>query len=114
MAVVGLLLFLLSACASYKTQYAEEPSGSIESMTAKEGTEVFYLLGDAGDAGSPKGNQVLHALKSMVRDQDTKTDHLIFLGDNVYDHGMGGVEYSDKRKDAERGKCKQEKKSQHD
>jgi len=102
MAAMGLLLILLSACASYKTQYAQSPGALIKPIPAKDGTEVFYLLGDAGNAGSPKGNLVLNAFRDLTRDQNTKDAHLVFLGDNVYDKGMGGEEGSALRADAQR------------
>lgn len=102
MALCGLLLLVLSACASYQTQYAETPPSIDDYPDERDGTEVFYLLGDGGNAGDAQGNRVLEAFKEMVKDTDTKQQHLVFLGDNVYDHGMGGKPGSDKRLDAQR------------
>ncbi|MXV38048.1 phosphoesterase [Flavobacteriaceae bacterium Ap0902] len=90
-----ILSILFSGCATYTTQYAENeenykiPSSSI-------GVEhSFYLIGDAG----VKETQgiVLNDVLEASKDADEHHSTLIFLGDNIYWHGMPPKDHPDRK-----------------
>lgn len=100
-ALCSLSLYLLLGCASYQTQYA---TGYPETDPVPDNAQieqVFYLLGDAGDSGTGGSNALMDAFRDWVRPLDTRNDYLIYLGDNIYERGMGGDPNSVVRADAE-------------
>ncbi|KJD31589.1 phosphoesterase [Tamlana nanhaiensis] len=80
-----LIITLLSACATYKTQYNTEPiSGTINEANI---AHSFYLIGDAGN--SPIGTKIkaLSAFQETLK-AASKQSTALFLGDNIYPKGM--------------------------
>lgn len=79
-------IILLSSCASYKAQYREE----ILPVFPQDETidKTFYLIGDAGKSPIGGKSDGLLALEQHIKNQDTNSSHLIFLGDNIYPVGM--------------------------
>lgn len=97
----ALSIYLLVGCASYQTQYATGDPVKDPLPEDAQVEQVFYLLGDAGNAGTGGSNSVMDAFKDWVTPLDTQNDYLIYLGDNIYEQGMGGDPNSAIRKDAE-------------
>lgn len=94
-----LVVWILSACATYKRHYAsgskswknDVPSDSLRL------THTMYLVGDAGDATPEAMPPVLTYLNSVLP-AESKNSSIIFLGDNIYEYGMPPKEDSVKRK----------------
>ncbi|WP_228850438.1 metallophosphoesterase [Aegicerativicinus sediminis] len=82
------LIFLISACATYKPQYASEDFKEIEFPEKKEINRTFYLIGDAGVSPMDGMSEGLMAFKKYIEGRGTKDDYAIFLGDNIYPEGM--------------------------
>ncbi|MDC8004604.1 metallophosphoesterase [Aureisphaera galaxeae] len=81
------LIFLLSSCATYKTKIAKE-ANNMAPNDAKEVAHTFYLIGDAGNAEMGSSTWSLLSFQEHIQGKDTSKDHLIFLGDNIYEKGM--------------------------
>ncbi len=82
-----LALFIVS-CATYKPKYKSEMTPQNDTSSEKEIETRFYLLGDAGVANSEKGGEAIKAFQKLIANDDTKDDYAIFLGDNIYPHGL--------------------------
>ena len=80
-----LVILLLNACATYKTQYKEANTNS--KFPDKEIAHSFYLIGDGGN--SPLGSQS-EAIEHFKKELSTasKQSTVLFLGDNIYPKGM--------------------------
>ncbi|MDU8885132.1 metallophosphoesterase [Yeosuana sp. MJ-SS3] len=80
------VLLLITACATYKPQY---DANYVQENFPYDKTikHSFYLIGDGGN--SPLGEQT-GTLKMLEADLKTASKHstLLFLGDNIYPHGM--------------------------
>jgi hypothetical protein len=100
--LAGLLIAGLSSCAGYKTRYSRE--GSQWSASAPdpklELKHTMYLIGDAGNDSPENRAPVLEYLKAKLA-TETKNSSVIFLGDNIYEHGMPPSEDSVDRDVAE-------------
>ena len=85
--LILIICFLLSNCASYKTQYKSEVSKMPE-LPSKAINRTFYLIGDAGK--SPMGDLSLglKAFKQHISNKNTENDFAVFLGDNIYPAGL--------------------------
>lgn len=86
-----LLFIVLSicSCATHKTQYGKG-SGAVtrtDSILGKKITHRFFLIGDAGYATSPKSQQLLSVINDKLKQSGENTT-LLYLGDNIYPHGM--------------------------
>lgn len=81
-----LLTILLASCATFKEQVDKQ---SIQELTAtkSELAHRFYLIGDAGNAKLNKNTLPLASIKKKLSDEN-KNATIIFLGDNVYQHGL--------------------------
>ncbi|GGX25358.1 metallophosphoesterase [Aquimarina muelleri] len=77
---------LLSSCATYSPKYKVENFDS--TLPDKEIEKRFYLIGDAGYAKINESTKGLSILKNFLDKTKTENDHLIFLGDNIYQKGM--------------------------
>ncbi|MEO1009744.1 MAG: metallophosphoesterase [Bacteroidota bacterium] len=84
--LVPLVFLLCHSCATYETKYLED-KGSASSGMAKEISNTFYLIGDAGL--SPEGGMspALRTFKDRL-DNAPENSTAIFLGDNIYPAGM--------------------------
>ena len=79
---------LLAACAAYKPQYADgQQSWKSLSLPNKSLQHQVFLIGDAGGTG--KGEPV-ETLKIIGKELQTagKNSTVLFLGDNIYPHGL--------------------------
>ncbi len=93
------LLVFLSACATYEAQYKDEGLKQ-NKAPQKEIEKRFYLIGDAGKSPMNGMSNALSAFHKHVEDKNTKEDHVIFLGDNIYPSGLPKKDHKD-RKEAE-------------
>ena len=80
-------ILCLHACATYKAQYKEETDKN-DTYPEKEVERTFYLIGDAGL--SPMGGMsfALSAFNQYIQNKNTERDYVLFLGDNIYPHGL--------------------------
>ncbi|AZQ44262.1 metallophosphoesterase [Nonlabens ponticola] len=81
-------VFIISSCASYKAQYKEGEESFKPSINDDDIVKSFYLIGDVGKSPIGGKSDGLLALEAYMKGKDTKNDHLIFLGDNIYPTGM--------------------------
>ena len=81
-----IIVFSLSACATYKPQLSSEVS-SQEFPNEKEIEHSFYLIGDGGNSPIGTKTEALREFKSQL-EKVTKNSTAIFLGDNIYPSGM--------------------------
>jgi hypothetical protein len=95
-------LAILSSCASYKTQYAPQAAQwqSQESPSDSKLKHTMYLIGDAGNDSPEHPALVLEYLKTKLA-TESKNSSALFMGDNIYEHGMPPSEDSARRKVAE-------------
>lgn len=78
-------MFLLNACATYKTQIKN--TGVNTQFPDKEIEHSFYLIGDAGNSVIGTSSIALQSFKkklSLAKENSTA----IFLGDNIYEKGL--------------------------
>jgi len=80
-----LLIFLLSACATYQTQI-KNPSISIKFLD-QDISHTFYLIGDAGNSPLGQASEALQAFKTDLS-RASSNSTAIFLGDNIYQKGL--------------------------
>lgn len=84
---VTISILLLSACATYAPQYADEKHNNAQ-FPNKERDKTFYLVGDAGKSPMGGMSDALTAFNIYLKDKNTKGDYAIFLGDNIYPAGL--------------------------
>jgi hypothetical protein len=102
-ALILFSIILLSACASYRDQYAKEsrnweqrsPSPSLKLQ------HTMYLVGDAGKPTLDGSTAVLRYLKTKL-DNESKNSSILYLGDNIYEYGMPPKEDAENRPQGER------------
>lgn len=80
-----LFVFLMSSCATYQLQVNEEAVKPVENT--KSIAHSFYLIGDAGNSPIGTKTQALQDFEIALK-QASKNSTAIFLGDNIYPHGM--------------------------
>ena len=83
--IAGLLI--VSACATYKPQYAETPISPEQVSGEKTIEQTFYLIGDAGNAQMGASTPALKGFKQVL-DTASQSSYALFLGDNIYPDGM--------------------------
>ncbi|SKB92808.1 metallophosphoesterase [Dyadobacter psychrophilus] len=90
------------SCASYKTQFSKESAAWERDSPASELVlkHTMYLIGDAGNDSPENRAPVLEYLKTKL-ETESKNSSALFLGDNIYEHGMPPSEDSADRKVAE-------------
>ena len=79
------IIIILNACATFKTQYKGVNTNS--PFPDKEIAHSFYLIGDAGISGMPESSQAIKAFKTELA-KASKNSTVIFLGDNIYPKGL--------------------------
>jgi hypothetical protein len=96
------VLFVASSCASYKQQYSKEARNWEQSTpsSSKVLKHTMYLIGDAGNDSPETPAPVLQYLKTKLASEPEGSSAL-FMGDNIYEHGMPPKEDSLNRKVAE-------------
>jgi len=81
-----LLTVLLVSCATYQEQVDKKIVQNL-SKPESELSHRFYLIGDAGNASLNESTLPLASLKKrLVGESENAT--VVFLGDNVYQHGL--------------------------
>lgn len=85
-----LLLILISGCASHKSQIDDEGwNGTLDASNNNKKLEKrILLIGDAGNAEIDSTTLGLKALSSFIAENNSDKDHLLFLGDNIYEKGF--------------------------
>ncbi|QMU65668.1 MAG: phosphoesterase [Flavobacteriaceae bacterium] len=83
--VYSIPILLISACATYKTQFAK--SNIVTPNVSKKIAYTFYLIGDAGNADINSSTKALEKLRKEMNRTD-KNATLLFLGDNIYPSGV--------------------------
>lgn len=86
--ITTLIISLLTACASYNTQYSKtEKDWETLELPNKSLQHQVFLVGDAG--GNSKGQpvQTLRILEQKLK-QAGENSSILFLGDNIYPHGL--------------------------
>jgi len=81
-----LLILLFTSCATYKAKY-DDSNGTADTLTTKEISHTFYLIGDAGLSPMGELNPALKIFKHRL-EQANKNSTAIFLGDNIYPAGL--------------------------
>jgi len=83
-----LAISLLASCASYKTQYSKEEKGwKSLSLPNKPLQHQTFLIGDAGGDKNGKPVETLKIIERKLQ-QAGENSSVIFLGDNIYPHGL--------------------------
>ena len=97
--IAALTLLLLSSCANYKLNIAQDALNNTDIATDGEIAHTMYLIGDAGNA--KKGEKLPPALALLKEKLEAASENssVIFLGDNLYPDGM-----APKREKEERAK----------
>jgi hypothetical protein len=99
--LIIIFLFFWS-CAGYQTRYAKE-ARHWQSETPDPKLvlkHTMYLIGDAGNDSPEHPAPVLEYLKIKLA-EEPKNSSALFMGDNIYEHGMPPAEDSARRKVAE-------------
>ena len=96
------IVLLVSSCASYKPKYGKETGApsKTDSLDGKTLNHRFFLVGDAGYATHPNSKQLLSVINNKLKSSGKNTT-LLYLGDNIYPHGMPPAEQTEDRKEAE-------------
>ncbi len=82
---LALVLFLLSACATYAPQYKSAKQNI--SMPEKEIQHSFYLIGDGGNSPLGESSKTLKSFKEDLN-KASQNSTALFLGDNIYENGL--------------------------
>ncbi|WP_290842098.1 metallophosphoesterase [Flavobacterium sp.] len=90
MRVIAILgsFFLIQSCATHKAQFGSESGKTQQEFSdASQIDHDFFLIGDAGNWTGTETPEVLALLSEKLKKADTSST-LIFLGDNIYPHGL--------------------------
>ncbi len=83
-----LVVSILTSCASYKTQYSQEVKDwESYQLPNKPLQHQSFLIGDAGGDKNGKPVATLKIIEKKLR-QAGENSSVIFLGDNIYPHGL--------------------------
>jgi len=99
---VLICLLLLSSCATYKLNIADEVSDWEEKTPSNESaiSHTMFLIGDGGNAELNKKLELTDILKSELAQYDENSS-IIYLGDNIYPVGMPSKQKKEERTLAE-------------
>lgn len=81
-----LLAILLASCATFNEQVDKQVNQQLTETTS-ELSHRFYLIGDAGNASLNETTLPLLSLQKQLQEAP-KQSSVLFLGDNVYQHGI--------------------------
>jgi len=81
-----LLFVLLVSCATYQEQVDKKINQSLPE-TQGELSHRFYFIGDAGNANLNESTLPLVSLSTRLQEEG-KDATVLFLGDNIYQHGL--------------------------
>ncbi|MBT8321372.1 MAG: metallophosphoesterase, partial [Eudoraea sp.] len=79
------LIYLVVGCATYKPQY-KKPT-TVSKYPDKAIEHSFYLVGDAGNSPMGEKSPALTGLEKII-DRAPSNSTLLYLGDNIYPHGL--------------------------
>lgn len=83
-----ILISLLISCASYKPQYAHnETDEQYPNLPSKPLQHQVFLIGDGGGTEAGKPVKTLEIIGKDLQ-KATKNSTVLFLGDNIYPHGL--------------------------
>ena len=92
-----LMLTLLTSCANYKLNYEHGPE-DWSAMTPDPNltlSHTMYLIGDAGYSREGEVAPAIQLLQQKLRSAP-KNSSVIFLGDNIYPHGLPSKDHPDR------------------
>ncbi len=85
------IIFLLNACASFHEQVGKDFSRDmITNEVQGELLHEIVVVGDAGNANEPQGQQLLQTVQGYLQENNNDKT-LLFIGDNIYPLGMPKV-----------------------
>lgn len=82
-----LLLLVITSCATFKEQVNGKVNQQLTTITENNLSHRFYLIGDAGNAVMNESTSPLLSLQNRLKDAPENST-VIFLGDNIYQHGL--------------------------
>ena len=82
-----LAITFLASCASYKTKIHKSQDQSFQAAGGEDFDQIVYLVGDAGKLHNGMPSPVLKSVTEMLNPDDAQQS-IVFLGDNIYPHGM--------------------------
>ncbi|WP_417352287.1 metallophosphoesterase [Flavobacterium alkalisoli] len=95
------IVFTLFSCASYDVRYGKNATARpLDTITQHTISHRFVLVGDAGYAARPNSQEVLGFASQKLKTTGKNTT-LLYLGDNIYPHGMPPKKDKEGRKAAE-------------
>lgn len=83
-----IVILIITSCGSFKPKYLSGEEENSITTTNKSLEKRVFLIGDAGIAEEGKTTYALAAFEKFIDGKDTSKDHLIFLGDNIYEKGL--------------------------
>ncbi|GAB1309640.1 metallophosphoesterase [Urechidicola sp. KH5] len=76
------------SCATFETQISSDFQSKNDKLAKNDAIEhTFYLLGDAGKLSEETSKRNFSVLKEELQ-QANENSTILFLGDNIYQHGM--------------------------
>lgn len=91
---ISYLVLVLSGC-SLGNNYVKEGE-SFKSTTGKNALYTLYLIGDAGKSRSDDPEPAFISLRNEILKSHPDSTLVIFLGDNIYDHGLPDENHPDR------------------
>lgn len=89
--VFALIIYLLNGCASFHEQIGKDFSRDMITNDGKgKLLHEIVVVGDAGNANEPEGQQLLKTVEGYLKQNDNDKT-LLFIGDNIYPLGMPKV-----------------------
>ncbi len=90
--LLGVLIFAFS-CAPYRPFYQKQEKNwlSTGSETSETPEFTFFLIGDAGEPERDGMSDVFKLLSGDLKTADAEKSAILFLGDNIYPHGLPDV-----------------------
>ncbi len=79
--------FFISSCATYVPQFKDKDASPLY-PSQKKIEKTFYLVGDAGLSPMGGMSDALATFNNYLKNEKTKGNYTIYLGDNIYPSGM--------------------------
>jgi len=93
--ITFLIVIIISGCSTYEAQYKVDnytpltiDSQDDSNIKGNDIETSIFLIGDAGDAELGESTDGLSSFENFIKNQRTKNDYVLFLGDNIYDKGL--------------------------
>jgi len=92
------ILLIFSSCATYKAQYEKSVSNWYENNPDNDSEidHTFYFIGDGGQTNFNQIESNFSILKDELS-KSNKNTTVLFLGDNIYEHGMPKKNHPDRK-----------------